>query len=206
MNFISEIIIWLLAWGVGMGTYYAFFRPVHLNYHNHTFVNMTWYSSAIFVAFIIFSEELLPLVVNADASIITFFFFFPVFLLLYFKEIFLNPGDEDGIKYKKYLFSKILEILFQQEMFVAGLYIFSGNALYFAIFFCLAHLPLVFFVEPKYAWLFIAVSPFGGYTFAYLILNIQNGIFYSFSVHVIFYIILNYLSYKKVLPLNPSEI
>lgn len=55
--------------------------------------------------------------------------------------------------------------------------------------FALLHLPLLFMLG-LYGLYFIVPSVFAGFLFTYFIMNFRRGIFYSYSLHLVFYLLL----------------
>lgn len=97
----------------------------------------------------------------------------------------------------RFLITKFFDILFQQLFILITIFILTSyfsNKLHclivFSLFFGLIHLFTLFSHPIGRALRFTAFSFLGGTIFGYLILFYQNGIYYSFGVHYVFYLCL----------------
>ena len=89
--------------------------------------------------------------------------------------------------------SKSADVLFQQ-IFILSLLLKlrefrlsdKNNLILFGTAFFVVHTPLIISMSYS-ALLFIIPSVFAGFIFAYLILNLENGFFYSTAIHLLFY-------------------
>ena len=104
----------------------------------------------------------------------------------------------------RYLISKAFEIIWQQTAIIALIFIiysqidYSQSTFYlFALIFALTHLPLYLLMERKVAALFLLSSFLSGLVFPYLILKINYGFVYTFSLHWLFYFALAVYSVLK---------
>lgn len=101
----------------------------------------------------------------------------------------------------RFLISKYFEVILQQS-FVFSFTIIAvssfGNSIktvfIFASIFSIMHLGTLFFIPKKRALTYTFLSFFGGMMFSYLVIFTNNGFWYSFLLHYIFYILIGIYS------------
>lgn len=190
-----------------MGAFVYFIKPFGISYIHNAHVTIIYHSLFAYIGFKLFKIEKNAKLLNLSQKHI--FYVFTTFLVYglftYFADfISLSEVKEAklmDIEFHYPLFtlrgtlSKGSELVFQQVLILGFLLSLKENMLtdkenfqLFGLCFFILHLPL-FIVFGWYGLIFILPSVAGGFFFAYLILNIKNGIVWSFLLHQIFYIL-----------------
>jgi len=142
-------------------------------------------------------------------TLLSVLFFICVVLLTFFlykvlKSLFRGPKIEMGsdraywkLLDQKYILAKLFEVGFQQT-FLGAVYIIlidtftlkTETVIFIILSFILAHVPLIFLQGKKIGMTYLKWSLLGAPLFAFIIIG-TNSLWYSISVHMLFYTLLS---------------
>ena len=198
---------WLIYWGLGMGSYLLFLNPFGINHLNKIEITIPYFLlfalgggivfnlkdklnfveeyrkqfylilfiSLAFFAFPFLVNPIMPMSEGTNAFLMKWKFFYPLFKM------------ETSA-------TKLADVIFQQTLIISLVLFLKEKCrnnkeaiITFTWVFLVLHLPLVF-VFKVLSLIFIVPSLFAGIIFSYVIIEKKYGLFYSFLVHLGFYI------------------
>ncbi len=192
-----NLLYWFVIWFVGWGVFFFVLLRFGVTYMHNIELTILYFLLFSALAFVSF-KRYISLIVEPPtlASVVLLI---GVFLVLYLGFYMPDPlrkilpwTEIQGI----YFFTKIFELLFQQIMIVSLASFFHNSGvvklktlLSFTFIFVSAHVPLLFFLPLSLAVFFIVFSIFGGLVFYSLIMRWRQGYIYSYSIHLLFYML-----------------
>lgn len=196
--------IWFIFWIGVLGIPNYLFKKYKITFYKYPWQHVIFYTVALIALFFVYQEPLLYYFQNI--SLIFFFILFGILLLwllvpkCYQKDYF---NKKERLHYQ---IPKFFDVVFQQCGFLAGLLTFGVSPIYFGLIFFLTHLPLVFFIPKKYAFVFSFGSLFGGIAFSLLHIQGVYGFLFALFLHLFFYAGFHYiLSRKRLLGETPHK-
>jgi len=207
VNILTLCIVWSFCWIFTYSFADIILKPLNIDYQSNYFILIFYFLVMTILSIFIFKSEVLILkevkIFNYHLMIILCLF---IVLTIYFGlQIPITDGKILNIKKSGFLYplltyqtalSKAFDIIFQQTLILIllrNLTNFYNNKInvikIFGTIFFIIHIPL-FFTMSYTALLFIIPSMIAGFIFSYLIIYFKNGIIYSVSTHMVFYIII----------------
>jgi len=184
----KDLIVWITIWYFVWGTF-----NIKLRWSLEQFKSKKYVGRGLFFLFafliiyflynrflITYSAQLLISVIIANM----------IGVYLGFKNSFFKKFTKD----RYFLLFQTFNILFQQSMVIASIYliknIFGDNYTHFhyGLWFFLVHLPVLFLPCARLRILYLIYSLFGGVIFSYTIANYQYGLIINFLFHYCVYI------------------
>ena len=202
---IGVALIWFLVW--------AFFIVVlqeqGVDYSNHYLITSVYFMLVISSLSSIFRKEIGAYVERfTPKDLLIVSVFSAAMALIYFlvNQFIVIPSGVDVSHLpftlrmnESFLVTKAFEIMFQQTVFIIGIYYIFDNdvsrwvdMLLFGLFALLIHIP-VLLVPDSIGKILLSVSFFAGVIFSYCITKFKKGFIYSFMIHYCFYVLLGAL-------------
>lgn len=198
------IVIWLVFWVVVMGLPNYLFKKYKITYYENSWQHTVFYFFSLIILGAVyrdyFSQYFIELSLVQILATLGLFFVWVLIPAVY-KNDYYTKSERFS-----YQLPKFFEILFQQLCFLAGLLTFGFAPVGFGLVFFAIHLPVMFLISKKFAYVFIVSSLLGGLIFSYLQSQGINGFLYSLSLHFLFYIAFHLtLSYEPFLGTVPHK-
>ena len=189
-------ILWLFSWAGNL-----LFRKVHISYVQRVEV-LIFYYITLMVANYIFFLNYLPKINKQEIFIVCIFWI----ILILINAVKIQKHHLNTLQ-KYFMEVKIFEIEFQQIFIIAlanyviGLdYSYFVKLLIFSIFFGLTHVPILFVKQLDWLrFLLLKLSFIGGFVFVFLITYFENGYYYTYMLHYLFYLVLSYYLTTKLI-------
>jgi len=208
MRLIIEIILWFLLWPITFGvSYYLIFKRGITYTKGYSWMTLYWVFASL-IAILIFKNTLYPLIESfTPIPFIVLIATYIVSHLSYYyvnkkvsrpRELLKNHPHEFVISLKhRYLISKLPSILFQQTLIATFSLTLINNSfsisqiiIILVIIFVLFHIHLIKKNGIFFGLFYVLSALFGSILFPLLILKINYGFVYSFSLHLAFYTIM----------------
>lgn len=204
---------WVFYWEFIMGFYSIVLKSIGVNHLNNYGVTIAYFASASVLSLFIFNTFKRKPVKNVfnhqQATYLLASFFIFCFIIPSLQHyVPLSQENKNFLLNMKFYYpllqyntsaTKILDIIFQQTLIYSILLYLNEKISsrreiisIFTLCFAIIHVPLFIF----FGWMsltFTIPSIFAGIIFSYLILSFENGLFYSFLVHQMFYLVVAFV-------------
>ena len=207
VEFISKLALWILLWAIGFGIFFFYLNKRRITYTENYITTSVYFLFLALAATLLFKEELKLLF--APFEVMPFALLIVTFILnglaYYAANKFLTKPTlatrRNSTQYFfrrdfRYLVSKSFEILFQQVLIAVLILMLKEQGfsldqiiLIFSLLFCIVHLPLLKTAGVGFGVFYIFSSIVSAFIFPYLVLEVNHGFIYSYTVHWVFYIL-----------------
>lgn len=207
MDFVA-ITTWTCLWFILFGLPTILKKFFSIYYTDYPFIFISYYISCIFIIYASFDILYLKFFFSFDYLYLPYFILFIIFCFC-FQHIYIHKVSSIP-KYQldNSIFAKFAEVLLQQVMLSVLFYIFYSYLhssfnfyIQMIIFFVAIHIPLVYFINNRLAWILIFSATIGMGLLSYIFINFQDAFLISYVLHIVFYITLSifytHSKYKK---------
>ncbi len=199
--FIAWFLFWTLGW---LGIYY--FLPKERTNYERNYIFVSIYFLVISIIMILYFKDIIFEVykyLNFFSVILIVLLLIFNFLSYRFANKYLIKPAEKLLKYadnyylhldKRYIISKSFDILFQQILIIALVFLLRNNGLnllwisiLFAIMFGIGHIPALKVDRSLFGLVIFVASLLSSFLFPYLIITFKYGFVYTYMAHWLFY-------------------